>query len=98
MLILFELALQISIFQKIAILPFHKLFHSLCSNILVYIYKHHNFLKQIIVLFVTKLHRILQISGKSVETLRPKQKRKMKEFKKKENGHLHDFCSSTLPK
>jgi len=59
MLILFELALQISIFQRIAILPFHKLFHSLCSKTLVYSYKHHNFLKQIIVLFVTKLHRIL---------------------------------------
>ena len=97
MLILFELALQIFMFQRIAILPFHKLFHSLCSNILVYFYKHHNFLKRIIVLFVPKLHRILLNSGKSVESLKPKQKWKMKEFKKKENGHFHDFCSSTLP-
>ena len=45
-----------------------------------------------------KLYRILLNSGKSVETLRQKQKRMMKEFWKKENGHLHDFCSSTLPK
>ena len=33
-----------------------------------------------IVPFVTRLHRILLNSGKSEETLRPKQKRKMKEF------------------
>ena len=48
--------------------------------------------------FVTKLHRILLNSRKSVRTLRPKQKWKKKEFWKKKNGHLHDFCSSILPK
>ena len=50
------------------------------TGILVYFYKDHDFLKQIIVLLVTKLHGILLISGISVGTLRPKQKRKMKEF------------------
>ena len=60
---------------SIAILPVSLLFHNLCSDILVYFYIHHDFLKQIIVLFVTKLHRILLNSGRSVETLRPKQKR-----------------------
>ena len=50
---------------------------------LVHFYKHHDFLIPMIVLFITKLHRILLNSGKSVGTLRPKQKRKMKEFKKK---------------
>ena len=76
----------------------YKLFHSLWFDISIHSYKHHDFLKQIIVLFVTKLHRILLNSGKSVETLGPKQKRKMKEFWKKENGHLYDFYFSILPK
>ena len=80
MLIFFESALQISIFQKIANRPFHELSHSLYSDILVYFYKDHDFIKQTIVLFVTKLHRILLNSGKSVETLGPKQKQKIKEF------------------
>ena len=71
------------LFHEPHCMPFHLLFHNLCSDILVYFYIHHDFLKQIIVLFIAKLHRILLNSGKSVETLGPKQKRKIKEFKKK---------------
>ena len=91
MLKLFELTFTNSTLHRIVILPFHKLFHSLCSYILVNFYKH-DFFKQIIVLFVTKLHRILLISEISVGTLWLKQQRKIKEFKKKESGYLHDFA------
>ena len=74
------------LFIELLICFLSKLFHSLCSDVLVSSYKKHNFLKQIIVLLVTKLHGILLISGISVGTLRPKQKRKTKEFWKKENA------------
>ena len=82
--------LQSSTLYKIVILLFCKLFQSSCFHIF-FILINIMILKQIIVLLLTKLHRILLNSGKSVETLRPKQKRKMKEFWKKENGHLRDF-------
>ena len=57
-----------------------KLFYSSCSDIIVSSHKNQNFLKQKNVLLQTKLHRILLISGISVVTLMPNQKRKMKEF------------------
>ena len=90
--------LQISALWEVVNLPFHRLFRYLCSDILIYFYGNHDFLELTTVPFVTRQHRILLNSGKSGKTLGPKQKRKMMEIWKKENGHLHDFFSSTLPK
>ena len=43
-----------STLHRIAVLPFHLLFHNLCSDILVYFYKHHDFLKEITGFFFNK--------------------------------------------
>ena len=93
--------LLLSIHHGIVYLRFCNLSYNLCSYIFCWFYKHYDFLKQMIVLLVIRLCRILLISGISVRIsvgISEGISEGMSEGILKKNSHPHEFYSFRLPK